>query len=163
MAKTDLTKAVEKAVLEHNDKMGIFSCVEVPIGHLQFSNVGITDKIELVDVMTYESNSTIRCWEIKVSLSDLKSKAALSFFGDYNYLVLPEELYKEARNKGLMSDFFWQGIGVFVFLNGKLYCEKKAKKKSVDLGVKQLLLESMTRALARDAKKYYSHHYNIKI
>ncbi len=34
-----------------------------------------------------------RCYELKISKADFRSKAKLSFVGHYNYFVLPEKLY----------------------------------------------------------------------
>ncbi|MEX2803833.1 hypothetical protein AB3329_01765 [Streptococcus sp. H31] len=162
MTKTTLTKTVEKAILNHNNKMGVFACVEVMIGNWR-SKSAITDQIEIVDVMTYETTGLLKCWEVKTSLADLKSKALLSFYGDYNYLVLPYELFVQASDKELLTKYYWQGIGVFSFKDGKLYCERKAKKKTVDLGLKVLMLESMNRSLARDAGKYYRQYYQTEV
>lgn len=67
---------------------------EVPIG---FARGGrINNKIEIVDFLSYDMKKDwFRCYEIKVSMSDFKSKAAKSWQGNYNYLVLSEELYHQ--------------------------------------------------------------------
>ena len=53
-------------------------------------------KRELVDFMSYDPRKDIfRCYEIKVSMNDFHSKAAKSWYGNYNYLVLSRELYMQ--------------------------------------------------------------------
>jgi hypothetical protein len=44
------------------------------------------------------SDEEFRCYEIKVSKSDFKSKCALSFLGDFNYFVMPKGLYEQVKN-----------------------------------------------------------------
>ena len=89
MAETELTKEIKKALLHYTkaDAPGVYGCYEVCLG------AGYGD--EYVDFMTMSSTNVFRAYEIKISLSDLKSKAKLSFCGDYNYIVLPEELYQK--------------------------------------------------------------------
>lgn len=53
-------------------------------------------KKELVDFMSYDARKDIfRCYEIKVSMNDFHSKAAKSWYGNYNYLVLSRDLYMQ--------------------------------------------------------------------
>lgn len=51
---------------------------------------------ELVDFMSYDAKKNLfRCYEIKVTMADFKSKAKKSWYGNYNYLVLSKDLYLE--------------------------------------------------------------------
>lgn len=51
---------------------------------------------ELVDFMSYDAKKNLfRCYEIKVTMADFKSKAKKSWYGNYNYLVLSKALYLE--------------------------------------------------------------------
>lgn len=51
---------------------------------------------ELVDFMTYDAKKDLfRCYEIKVTMADFKSKAKKSWYGNYNYLVLSSDLYSQ--------------------------------------------------------------------
>ena len=42
--------------------------------------------------MTMDCKGFFRCYEIKTSKSDFKSKAKKSFVGDFNYFVLMQKL-----------------------------------------------------------------------
>lgn len=88
MAKTEETLALERALDEKSRKKREYGCAEVTIG---FRHDGHGD--EIADYMTMDSSGVFRCYEIKVSLSDLKSSSRLSWYGDYNYLVVSDALY----------------------------------------------------------------------
>ena len=54
------------------------------------------NKKEIVDFLSYDAAKDIyKCYEIKVSMSDFRSKAKKSWCGNYNYLVLTSELYEQ--------------------------------------------------------------------
>lgn len=127
-------------------------------------------------VVAYEqlSNNEFRCYEIKVSKADYRSKANVSFVGDYNYYVMPTELYRElrkdARKKVENNDRLTEkekdnlydtqlknlGIGLIVVSpNGLLTNKVNAKRKNISHGEKSTLLESMIRSLNREVKKFY--------
>lgn len=161
MVKSAKTKFIEQVLWEKNDEQGLFGCFEVSIGWL--GN-------ELVDFITYKSNGEFRCYEIKVSKADYKSKANLSFHGDFNYYVMPVELYEELKyeaekeqiNKCLaVKNLFVtrlknRGIGLIVVNDkGIATTVVNAKRKPVNLGMRGTLLESMTRSLNREVRKFY--------
>ncbi|EPH72858.1 hypothetical protein D924_03004 [Enterococcus faecalis 06-MB-S-10] len=103
--KTALTKQAEKCLWHYTNKMGIFGCFEVTIGW--FGK-------ERVDFMTYSTDNTIRCYEIKVTMADLKSSAKQTFLGDYNYLVITNKLWEKIQtNPDLVLKYHRQGILVF--------------------------------------------------
>lgn len=144
--KTDVTRKIECALWKLTNKQGTFGCFEVSIGW-----VGN----ERVDYITYSTDNTIRCYEIKVSMSDLKSKAKQTFIGDYNYLVCTNELWKAIDNDPKLGWKYYHE-GIYVLLeNGGLQSVKKAKKKKVDLGTRATILESMVRSLNREVEKFY--------
>ena len=159
MAKTELTKNVEKALWESTSKMGVYGCFEVKIGHPKARRF-LTEKEEFVDYMTYSTDGTIRCYEIKTSEEDAKSKAALSFLGHYNYLVMPAELYQAVKDESWLRTLSFNGaVGIIVCDDGKLETVKKPKKNTISLGVQTLLVESLTRSLSREADRYYKQLY----
>lgn len=128
MAKTEETLNLEKAIYNLTAKQGVFGCFEVTIGW--FGK-------ERVDYMTYDTKEIFRCYEIKVSKYDFYSKAKHTFLGDYNYYVMPTELYEQVKQD--MPDH----IGVY----NSNECIKRAKKQVVE--DKQLLKDSMIRSLSR--------------
>lgn len=160
MAKSQKTIEIEKFLIKEHNKLGTFCCPEVKIGigNDQRFFGGINER---VDFIVYSTDGLFRCFEIKVSESDLKSKSALSFYGDYNYLILPEELYNKIKDKPFFKKKYngFSGIGIQVYKNNHIEVKQKAKKKSVGLGVKTLLMESMLRSLEREARKYWKSYY----
>lgn len=97
---------------------------------------------ERVDCLSYDTNGTWRCYEIKVSKSDFHSKAKKTFVGNYNYFVMPNELYQEVKDEIPCN------IGIYV--DGKLI--KKATKQELSVD-EQILKDSMIRSLYRESEK----------
>lgn len=92
------------------------------------------------------------CYEIKSSMEDFRSKNGHNFIGDYNYYIMPEDVYEKVKNE---IPYF---IGVLVPDNknyrGEWYdlkSVKKAKKKDRDRPVSEMLL-MMFRSAARERK-----------
>ena len=142
--KTDTTVQMEKAIFNEHFKQGVFGCFEVTIGW--FGK-------ERVDFMTYNTKGDFRCFELKATKADFRSKAAHSFVGHFGYYVMPADLYDEVR-----ADIP-KGIGVYLCYSkhgGGLYarCEKKASRMEPSVDV-QILKDSMIRSLARDSHKFY--------
>lgn len=159
MSKTEMTRKVEAALWKYNDVQGTFGCFEVMIGWLGK---------EIVDFITYKTTGEFRCYEIKVSVSDFNSKAKLSFYGDFNYYVIPDNLLDDLRKytakrfkKDDLTLFDRQiknsGIGLItVSEQGNLNFLIKAKRKPVTHGTRATLLESTLRSLSREVKKFYA-------
>jgi hypothetical protein len=139
--KTELTKDIERAIYSASgaDKLGFYGCFEVSFG------AGYGD--QYCDFVTMASDNIFRCYEIKITASDFRSKSKLSFVGDYNYFVMPTELYEAVR-----TDIPW-GIGVYLYKNGKCYSEKKARKRIVTIGQRVDLMYGMIRSLSRYTTK----------
>jgi hypothetical protein len=136
--KTELTLELERLIYRETHKMGVFGCFEVTIGW--FGK-------ERVDYITYDTKGVWRCYEIKISKSDFKSKAANSFLGHFNYYVMPEELYEQVKQD------IAHNIGVYARSN-KGYFRMVKRPKRCQLGVdEQILKNSLIRSLARDANK----------
>lgn len=118
MNKSKLTHKLENKLWRHTDKRGTFGCFEVTIGwHGK----------ERVDYLTYDTKGIFRCFEIKVSKSDFYSGNKNSFLGNYNYYVMPIELYKEVERD---IDSF---VGVFVPDSRKLKSVKRARKQGLKI------------------------------
>jgi len=112
---------------------GVFGCFEVTIGW--FGR-------ERVDYMTYDTNGIWRCYEIKISKSDFHSKNHNTFCGNFNYYVMPNDLYESVKTE------IPSHIGVH---NGKLVL-KKPKRIAVSTD-ENTLKNSMIRSLCRDVDK----------
>jgi hypothetical protein len=132
MAKTLLTKQLEKTMYYSLRKQGTFLCFEMTIGW---------SGKERVDLITYNTKGIWRCYEIKVSKSDFYSKSHHTFVGHYNYYVMPKELYEQVK-KDIPSD-----IGVYTERGVSI---KNAKKRGLCVD-EQILKDSLIRSLYREA------------
>ena len=98
----------------------------------------------------------IEVYEVKSSVEDFHSKNGHNFLGDYNYYVMPEEVYEQIK-----KEIPYQ-VGVYVpdgmNYRGEWYdlkAIKKAKRKDRSRPVSEMLL-MMFRSAARDRKKVLS-------
>lgn len=121
-----------------------------------------TSKAVRVDYMRFKPlNNTVSgiekgdfyCYEVKSSVEDFKSKNGHNFLGDYNYYIMPEDVYEKVQSE---IPF---GVGVYVpsgkHRNGEWYNlkpVKKARRKDRDRPVSEMLL-MMFRSAKRDAYK----------
>jgi hypothetical protein len=149
MAKTELTKKLERDLYFATEKQGVFRCFEVTIGFRGKQRC---------DFMTYDTNGIWRCYEIKISKSDFRSKAKNTFVGHYNYYCMPEELYEQVK------DEIPNHIGVVCVYSYKLYKSnnkmgyavktiKNPKKQKLKTN-EQILKDSLIRSLSRDVEKW---------
>lgn len=135
IAKTDTTFQLEKAISRNTSKLGTFNCFEVTIGF---------GGNERVDYMTVDTKGIWRCYEVKCSVSDFRSKAKKTFVGHYNYFVMTDEVYEKVK------DEIPSHIGVYIY--GTLKKRPKKQELAVD---EKVLMMSMIRSLTRDKDKYY--------
>ena len=126
-----------------NSSFGYYGCEEVTIG---FANNGHGN--EIVDFMSMDSKGTIRCYEIKVTMADLKSKAKLSFYGHYNYLVIGGELLDKIEEVKLLTP---KEIGI---LDNNLSAIRRPKLKGIHTTTETMLKESLVRSMYHKMNKY---------
>ena len=88
--KTQETLEIEEQLRKICRKKRLYGCEEVTVG---FYNSGHGN--EICDFMTMDSKGIVKCYEIKVTLTDLRSHAKKSWYGHYNYLVISPDLYKK--------------------------------------------------------------------
>ncbi len=130
--KSSTTLSLERDIFRATRKhMGVFGCFEVTIGFYGH---------ERVDYLTYDSKGVWRCYEIKATLADFRSKAALSFVGHFNYFVFTPELYEQVAHE-IPAD-----IGVYV--GRDLVKRPRRRELAVDESV---LIKSLIRSLYRYA------------
>lgn len=138
------TIALENALNKQTIEKRLYGCEEITIG---FYSKGHGD--EIVDYMTMDSKGIIKCYELKVSLSDLKSKAKKSWYGHYNYLVVSSELYDKVEDWSL---YIPSHVGIIV---GKdLVSKRKAKYVDISKEDAIMLKESMIRSMWWKMQKY---------
>lgn len=148
--KTSLTIKMEEALY--------YYCREN--GDIVIEEVGMPDDQGIVDTLSCrllpDNQFEWRCYELKASKADFRSKAKLSFIGHYNYFVLPEALFEKVK------DEIPAHIGVMVYhqylspeeqaLPGYFTIEKKPKKQEL-LVNEQALLFRLIGAQAREVGK----------
>lgn len=137
MAKTQETLRLEDALRTYGQKKREYGCEEVTIG---FHNQGHGD--EIVDFMSMDSEEVFRCYEIKVTLSDLKTDNRKSFYGDYNYLVVSPSLY--ARNPA-WGNYIPPYAGILCGTD--LTVKRQAKKKDITDETRSMLKDSLLRSV----------------
>ena len=135
--KTELTKDIKKAIFKEVGAcgLGVYGCIEVAFGKAYGD--------QYCDFMTMDSNSVFRCYEIKISKSDFRSKNKLSFYGDYNYIVMPKELYEEVKSE------VYYGLGVYLYDGKVCKLHRKSNKTKVTIGERVDLMHCMVRSLSR--------------
>jgi hypothetical protein len=126
-----------------NSSFGYYGCEEVTIG---FANNGHGN--EIVDFMSMDSKGIIRCYEIKVTMADFKSKAKLSFYGHYNYLVIGGELLDKLDEVKLLTP---TEIGI---LDNNLSAIRRPKLKGIHTTTETMLKESLVRSMYHKMNKY---------
>ncbi len=131
MSKTPLTLEMERAIWKYTKKTGVFGCFEVTIGNLGH---------ERVDFLTLDTKGVWRCYEIKVTKQDFRSSAAQTFVGNYNYYVMPFDLYEQ------VAQDIPEGVGVYAPTHGIV---KPPKRQELGAPV-DLLYRSMIRSMSRD-------------
>lgn len=110
--------------------------------------VGTYGNNERVDLLTYETKGIWRFYELKVSKSDFNSKCKLSWYGDFNYYILPYDLYPQVYDK------IPKGIGVYIASDsGNFWCEVKPKKQKLQLDHNKLMFSFM-QSMSREYAKY---------
>ena len=144
----ELSRRLERHIDPHNDPR-IYWAREVTFDYATLNSVR-------VDYMLYKPiNNTVSgiekgdfyCYEVKSSAEDFRSKNGHNFIGDYNYYVMPEEVYEEVEN------LIPYNVGVFLPGDfGSLRCVKKARRKDRARPVSEMLL-MMWRSSRRELVK----------
>ena len=150
MAKRKETVEIEEKLHYMCKRRRIYGCEEVTIG---FYNAGKGN--EIVDFCTMDSKGVIRCYEIKVTLADLKSKAKKSWYGHYNYLVVTRELLEKIKDN--IEDYIPDYVGVAIpcpdsWSDGIEIC-CNAKRQQISSEQELMMKESMIRSMSYKIQK----------
>lgn len=125
-----------------------YGCSEVTLG---FAYDKFENKEQRVDFMSYDrKNKMFFCYEIKVSYEDLHSKAAKSWYGNYNYLVISDKLSREIEDKDEdITSYLPNGVGLIVcnLSNRTTKTVIKPKKQILSWETVELLKDSMIRSM----------------
>mgnify|MGYP007110284969 CR=1 FL=1 len=137
ISKRQDTLSLENALIKSTKQKRIYGCEEITMG---FYNNGHGN--EVVDFMTMDSKGIIKCYELKVTLQDLKSDAKKSWYGHYNYLVVSRELYDKVSD---WDEYIPKHIGIIV--GECLESRRKAQRCEVSTETEIMLKESMIRSM----------------
>lgn len=150
-----LSLSLQKHINPHNDAR-IYWAREVTFDYATSHPVRV-DYIRFKPVNNTVSGiekGDFYCYEVKSSVEDFRSKNGHNFLGDFNYYVMPEEVY------AAVSRDIPHHVGVFV--PGKkndygnwydLISVKKAKRKDRTRPITEMLL-MMFRSAARDRESW---------
>lgn len=147
MAKREETIRIEEALHAWCREHRVYGCEEVTIG---FANNGHGN--EVVDFMSMDAEGILRCYEIKVTLRDLKSQAKKSWYGHYNYLVVTEDLYDATEE---LEAYVPEYVGVSVFCaDGVIRNRQKPVRQDLTSGQQLMVKEGFIRSLWYKMWKY---------
>ena len=138
------TKDVERIAYNYLWKKGTYLVFEVAVPR------AIENKYhrQRIDLLSYDTTDTYRCYEIKNSVSDFYSGCKWSFIGHYNYFILNSSIYEKVKKD--IPD----SIGVWlVYESGRMECVKKPKRQELKCRPEQMMF-SMLQGLSREYKKY---------
>ncbi|EOI06971.1 hypothetical protein UAY_00313 [Enterococcus moraviensis ATCC BAA-383] len=148
--KTSLTTQMEEVLYYYCRENGDIVVEEVTMPEEQ----GIVDTLSCR--LTNEKQFEWRCYELKASKADFRSKAKLSFIGNYNYFVLPAALFTKVKEE------IPSHIGVMVYhqylstedqlLPGYFTIEKKPQRQPLLVNEQELLFRLIT-SQAREVGK----------
>lgn len=141
-----LSKLAERLINPHNDPR-VYWAKEVTFDYA-------TDHSIRVDYMRFKpvNNSVsgiekgdVYCYEVKSSVADFKSKHGHNFVGDYNYYIMPHDVFLAVVDK--IPGY----VGVYcpVGDNNFLTCIKSPRRRDRSRPVSEILL-MMFRSAARD-------------
>lgn len=150
MPKRKETKEIECLLEKYAKGKRLYGCEEVTIG---FFNAGHGN--EICDYVLMDAKGIVKCYEIKVTASDLKSHAKKSWYGNYNYLVITENLVEKLNTIELPED-----IGIIVGIKydngevGELKSIKRSTKRDLSDAEQIMIKESMIRSMMWKIWKY---------
>ena len=151
MAKRKETIEIENILHNMCKQKRIYGCEEVTIG---FYNSGHGN--EVVDFCTMDSKGILRCYEIKVTLADLKSNAKKSWYGHYNYLFVTGELYNKICEEldKYIPDYVGIAVPYDVSWSSGIQILRNAKKQTISKEQENMLKESLIRSMYYKMDKY---------
>lgn len=140
--KSKETTDLENKLFRYLQKIGNYCVFECQLGNY------LTKKAGIVDCICINTNNIVYCYELKVSKSDFHSKNGHNFYGNFNYYVIPVELFEKIK------DEIPKDIGVLIPYKNSLKSVKKAKKKKLELSITDIK-DYMFRSLYREYQKFF--------
>ena len=147
------TKEIEEIAYNYLWKKGRYIILEMAVP-ISIQNRYHRDRL---DMCAYDTDGSFRGYEIKRNLQDFHSPASWSWICNFNYFVMPNDLYNKVK------DEIPAGIGVWVVRENskKMECVKRPGRREL-LCPKEDMLHAMIQAFSREYKKYRSVKKNTK-
>ena len=139
------TKDIEKIAFKHLSQKGRYIIFEVAVPRaLQDSK-----HRNRIDMIMYDTSGAFRGLEIKRDIYDFHSPASWSWICNYNYFIMPDDLYE------VVKDEIPDGIGVWVINKNtkSMKCVVRPEYKEL-LCSKEDMLIAMMQGFSREYKKY---------
>ncbi len=106
--RTEITKllslSLQKHINPHNDTR-VYWAAEVTFDYATGNAVRV-DFVKFKPINNTVSGiekGDLYCYEVKSSVEDFHSKNGHNFIGDYNYYIMPEEVYEKVKKKYLTA------------------------------------------------------------
>ena len=137
--KSEKTYELEEIITLATSRANRIGCPEVTL-----DDNGIVDFI----CMDLDGEKIVRCYELKITKSDFLSDAKKTFIGEFNYYVIPSELWMSVKN------YVEPWVGVWlVSPQGRPYVKKKAVRRPCQMDKKRIM-GKILRALNRENLKH---------
>ena len=151
----ELTELLRKHLNPHNDPR-IYIAREVTFDYYSTHTIR-------VDYMRFKPiNNTVSgiekgdfyCYEVKSSIEDFHSKNGHNFIGDYNYYVMPEDVYETVKNliPYRVGVYIPHSVLAYKGIVKELVSVKKAQRMDRERPMGEMLL-MMFRSAMRDVYK----------
>jgi hypothetical protein len=140
------TRQLELIAYNYLYKQGTYLCREVSMP-TEYRGALVKER---VDMLSYDTKGIWRFYEFKISVSDFHSHNNNTFYGNFNYYVLPMRVYQ------IVHDEIPKNIGVFLCNKEKftLKCIRRAAHQELGVNEEELKFNFM-QALSRDNTKRY--------
>ncbi len=151
MTREEITKILSKLTEEHicpNGDTRIYWAREVSFDYGTKNTIRV-DYMKfhpLNNIVSGIEKGDFVCYEIKSSIQDFNSKHGHNFIGDFNYYVMPEDVYEAVKENVPYT------VGVYVPDGKWLKMAKRAKRRIRERSVVEMLL-MMFRSANRDRKR----------
>jgi hypothetical protein len=137
--KSEETYRLEEIITLATWKPGTIGCAEVGLG-----DAGIVDYVTL----ELGGSQTMRCYELKITKSDFLSDAKKTFNGDFNFYVIPSELWDSVHA------YIEPWVGCWTIdKDGKANRKKPAKRMKTTID-KTYVMRRIVQSLERQHLKY---------
>lgn len=147
--KTEETLEIEARLRKMCREKRLYGCEEVTIG---FHHSGHGN--EICDFMLMDSKGEVKCYEIKVTLQDLRSTAKKSWYGNLNYLVVSTELYYKID---VWKDEIPSDVGIIVNYKSGMESVRRAKQRVLSPEDETMVKESIIRSMYYKMDKFRRH------